>query len=169
MTAPALVKTTNKNESEDHSTAEMDPKHFDMICNPAYHAFKDGLAAFHENPSNEIIDQLHLILLLDNSQQHTQIQLLIPQLYPYITREDLYDKLILVFSDIAHLNKAICTSMLSFGIFDKLDFSKEVSFGLVLNICDANVEAWAVFCDKHMGNGEIASHPKIQLLVSQFQ
>lgn len=171
MTGTALTKMPDRQEdkADEDRAVEMDPRHLDMICNPAYHAFKDGLKAFHENPSCEIIDQLHTILLLDNSQHHSQIQKLIPELYPYIERADLYDKLVLLFSDISHLNNVICASMLEFGIFGRLDFDREITFSLVLSMCDANAPAWAVFSSIHMGDSRVVSHPKIQLLASQHR
>lgn len=169
MAGTAPARTERKDKADDRSSIEMDPGHLDMICNPAYHAFKAGLKAFHESPSNEIIGQLHTILLLDGSQQHAQIQRLVPELYPYITRAELYDRLALLFSDISHLNGAICDTMLEFGIFDKLDFDREISFSLVLNLCDANTAAWAMFSKSHMQNSRVASHPKIRLLAGQYK
>lgn len=161
----------NKKKSEDEETPRqeiMDPKHFDMICNPAYHAFKSGLEAFHKNPSNEILDELHTILLLDGSQRHVQIQKLIPELYPYIARQELYDKLCLLFCDISHLNMDICDSMMAFRIFDKLDYENEISLALVLNMCDCNPTSWDVFSKHHL-NDRMSSHQKIQLLIDQFK
>lgn len=116
-----------------------------MICNPAYYAFKSGLEAFHKNPSNEVIDDLHTILLLDGSQRHTQILKLIPQLYPYIGRKGLYDKLCLLFSDVAHLNQTIQNSLMDFEIFKQLDYNNEITYCLVVSICDCNTQAWTVF------------------------
>lgn len=142
------------------------PEHLDMICNPAYHAFKAGLADFHENPSNEIIDRLHTIMLIDNSQNHTQIQRLFPELYAYIGRKELYGRLCLLFADVAHLNIPVCRSMMEFGMFDRLDYGNELTYSLVTSICDCNPEAWGVFRKSHL-NDKNARNSKIQLLISQ--
>ena len=159
-------KDDNKDDKSASREEIISPEHMDMICNPAYHAFKAGLADFHGNPCNEIIDRLHTIMLIDNSQNHTQIQRLIPELYPYISREELYDKLCLLFADIAHLNAPICGSMMEFGMFDKLDYGKELTYSLVVSICDCNPGAWSIFREGHL-NDEIAKNSKIQLLISQ--
>lgn len=160
---------SKKNEDEEAPKQEiMDPAHFDMICNPAYHAFKAGLEAFHKSPSNEILDDLHTILLMDNSQRHAQIQRLIPELYPYISRPELYSKLCLLFCDISHLNREICDSMMAFQMFDKLNYDSEASLSLVLSICDCNPAAWAIFAGRKV-DSRILAHQKIQLLVSQFE
>lgn len=165
-----LQKSKDDNEKDNK---KINPKldvisqeHMDMICNPAYHAFKAGLEDFHKNPSNEIIDQLHTIMLIDNSQNHTQIQKLFPELYPYISREELYNKLCLLFADIAHLNIPICNSMMDFKMFDKLDYSNELTYNLVLSICDCNPEAWGIFKENHL-NDENSKNSKIQLLINQ--
>lgn len=167
MTTPMKITKSERTE-EGPSTGDIEPKHMDIICNPAYHAFKAGLEAFHASPTNEILGHLHTILLIDGSQRHAKIQMLIPELYPYIARSELYDALCLLLSDISHLNLPISGSLVEFGIFEKLNYTREASFGLVLSICDCNPAAWQSFVscqpdEKTMG------HPKIQLLVQQYK
>lgn len=165
MSGLSLVKNPSDTE-EEKKYEEMPLKHFDMICNPAYHAFKAGLEAFHQAPSVGIIDELHTILLIDNSQKHKQIQCLLTELYPYILRPELYEALLLLFSDVAHLNFDICDTMLEFDIFGKLDYSKANSFTLVLNICDGNRKAWDVFASTYLTE-EMKSDSKVKLLIGQ--
>ncbi|KAI4290783.1 hypothetical protein PAPHI01_0057 [Pancytospora philotis] len=143
------------------------PSHMDMICNPAYHAFMAALEDFHARQTNDIIDSMHLILLIDNSTQHSKIQKLIPQLYPYIERPELYRKLVLLFGDIAHLNKPISDSMLEFNIFEHLDYEDEMAYGLVLGICEGNPDAWVLFREKHL-TSSMAGNKHIKFLTELY-
>lgn len=163
-----VPKEDDSEPKEDGNMQPMDPKHFDMVCNPAFYAFKAAIADFHKNPSNDMIERLHEILLLDNSQQHERIQKLIAELYPYIDRPELADKLLFLFCDISHLNAPITDSLLKFGIFDHIDYSNSMARNLILSMCDGNPEAWSVFQQKYLTD-ELAEDSKIKILIEQYK
>lgn len=143
---------------------EIDPKHIDIFVNPALHAFKTTLGKFKESPSKSLLDEIHLILLMDGAQDNYQILELLPSLYPYIKEPEFYHTLCVIFSDISHLNKPIQNSLLNFNIFDYLDFNKDISFNLILSICDCNREATELFKTKYMSE-KTADHPIIKKLL----
>lgn len=162
-----LQRIHNEEDEKKEPTIDgIDPEHIKMICNPAYYAFKDALKVFHETPSNEIIEEMHTILLMDGSQGNSQILRMLPELFPYFSQPEFYEKLCLLFSDVSHLNKPISDSLLKFEIFSKLDYEKDITFSLVLSICDCNEGAWQIFKTGYLTES-IQSHPKIRMLVSQ--
>jgi len=157
----------NKMDIDCNKTAgkrlEMSYEEMDLVCNPAYHAFKAGLEEFKKSNSVETLHDLHTILLIDHSQHHRQIQGLLPDLYQYFSVPEHYDVLCLIFSDISHLNDAVSESLVSYGIFGKLDYTKEISFSLVVSLCDSNPRNLDAFKDMDLER-KIKEHPKLACL-----
>lgn len=167
MSLIPLPQNENDKVEEDKNIEMMDASHFDMICNPAYHAFKDALVALHLNPSIQIIEDIHLILLIDNSLQQTRILKIFPEIFKYIEIPEFYESMILLLCDASHLNQQVCDDLLDFGIFEKLNYSNTISFSLILNICDSNKKAWDVFKNSYLNGFE--NNPKIKMLIEQFK
>lgn len=163
-----LLPTIQKVDENPSKTTEetISDSHLDMICNPAYRAFKEAVAALHKNPSLQIIEDIHTILLIDGSQQHTRILKLLPEIFPYIEKTEFYDAVALILCDCSHLNRQVCDDLIKFDIFDKLDYFKPISYNLVLSICDSNRDAWEVF-RPHLKGKE--TNPKIQILIDRFE
>ena len=110
------VKKDEKETEESKNLENMSLEHFNIICNPAFYALKKALESLKESPSIEIIKDIHDIMLIDNSQKHSGIQKIIPEIYPYIFNEEFYDAVCLLICDISHLNQEITDSLLDFQI-----------------------------------------------------
>lgn len=142
-------------------------RHYNMICNPALYAFGAGIESMHQNPVLETVQQLHTILLVDSAQHNPGIQALMPELLRYLKNEDLYTALCLLFGDAAHLNPPVVKLLLEHGIYSLLDYSRKISFSVVLNMCDCNQEAWSVFRETHMRD-KYRDDPNIRILVGRY-
>lgn len=134
----------------------MSEQSFFALCNPSVVAFKDGLAELNRLVSEnsmkdtileqfEVIDQIHMILLMGNEQLNMKIIEMLPELYSFLSNSELYDRICTVLSDISHMNSNVIRSLINYNIFEKLDYSRKSSFSLVFNICDKNKDGWNSF------------------------
>lgn len=151
MLVPVPETDRKKQGPEEAPEKEMITKeHFEMLCNPSAHAFKQALNAFISLPSSDAIDQMHMPLLLPNASTNPQIIGMINGVLPFLDCPEFHDKLCIMLSDFSHFNQPAVKQLLLGDIFVKLDYSRSVSFSLVFNICDGNKEAWEIFSEQHM-------------------
>jgi hypothetical protein len=94
---------------------------------------------------SQIIDQIHMLLLMGNEQFNSKIIEILPSFYSFLNYKNFYLKICLILSDISHLNEKVVDSLLNYQIFEKLDFTEKVSFSLIFSICDQNRLAWQSF------------------------
>lgn len=160
------------------STEKMSDEAFFAICNPALSAFKEGLAELNRLVNDdlkknnvemqlEVIDQIHMVLLLGNEQLNLKIIEILPEFYSYLENPNLYDKVCTVLSDISHMNINVINSLLAFNIFDKLDYSRKSSFPLIFSICDNNKECWEKF--QTVMNPKFVENQYIVMLANQHK
>lgn len=139
-----------KLQSEQQETQKkLTNSEFQAICNPAVQAFETALQEFLKDPKVEAIDQMHMILLIDGAQSQIKIQKMVCELVLFLDRPDFYDKLCLIFSDVSHCNPSMARLLLDSSIFQKLDYSRGISFCVVLSVCDNNEEAWTEFKENY--------------------
>ncbi|KAI5150660.1 hypothetical protein ENBRE01_1628 [Enteropsectra breve] len=155
-------------DEEGRLNIDLSQECMNLICNPAFAALRRTLDELKANPCGELVDEVHLIMLVDNSQKNVLILDILPEIYPYIAYPALYDKICLLLADVAHLNSTVISSLLAFDIFSYLDYSKNITFGLILSICDNNKEAWDLFRAQHYKE-EYGSNDKIQMLENQYK
>lgn len=150
MLVPVPAK---KPEESPTDTEKIPDRDFDVMCNPAVHALKQALEEFAREPTSDLIEQMHMILLMDGAQYQTKVQNMLKEVFPLLERGEFYEKVCLLLSDVSHCNPRVVDSLLSFDMFSKLDYSKDISFSLVFNMCDGNVEAWRTFRERHLKPG----------------
>lgn len=147
-------------------------EHFKMLCNPAAQAFQaaldDLLNESEIQKKREILSQMHTILLIDGAQYNPNIQENISKIFPCIENEELYQDVCLLLSDITHLNRPIQESLISFGIFEKLDFTKNISFSVVLSLCDDNEANWKKFKEGFLTK-EMEDNVILKILLEKYQ
>ncbi|KAM0679471.1 hypothetical protein GINT2_002314 [Glugoides intestinalis] len=171
-----LVEKTPEMENVEHEIHEIDTEtkpqlemiseeHFQMICNPAGHAFKAALDAFEKDQNTETLEQIYSILLINGADCNSQVHSQLPRLIPYLANNEFYDTIALMLSDIAHLNEAIVNILLELDVFAKLDYKKSISFSLILSICDSNKKAWNIFKKAHF-KPEFKDIQSIQILIN---
>lgn len=141
-TTMAIVQGTNVKMIPDED--------FDKIFNHEAYAFKTVFEEFIKEPKVELIDKLHIILLSGGTHFQVKVQTTTCEILPYLENGEFYDKICLMLSDISHFNPKIVDSLLKSDIFSKLDYSKNISFPLVLSICDDNKTAWNIFKEKYL-------------------
>lgn len=148
-----LKKKKSQIESDEHEIDTranpqmemMSDEHFQKICNPAGYAFKEALDAFEKEQNEKILEQITMILLLDDAQYNSQVHAHLPRLISYLSQDEFHDKIVLILSDIAHLNEKVVNILLELDIFEKIDYTKRISFSLILSICDSNKVAFDIF------------------------
>lgn len=151
-----MVKLVVRNDDEETCKKDkrllehIDPRHVDMIVNPAYHAFKKTLEEFEKTPTNELLEEFQKIMLIDGSLRNYQILELLPKIYPYIKNTQLYHNVCLLLCEVVHFNEYIQESLLVFGIFDYLDYDQDISYYFILSMCDCNSKITELFKNKYM-------------------
>ncbi|ELA41153.1 uncharacterized protein VICG_01852 [Vittaforma corneae ATCC 50505] len=160
--------TTQSTGTQEIDTEASLNEDFDEACNSEAHAFKSTLEEFIKEPRVELIDRLHLILLDSNMQFQAAIQKMTCKILPYLEKSEFYDKICLMLSDISHYNPGAASLLLEFDIFSKLDYSKSISFSLILSICDDNSTAWSTFRENHL-KPEFNKNQYIKMLLDNNQ
>lgn len=147
-------------------------EHFKMLCNPSAQAFQAALEDFlcetKIQKKKEIIGQMHTILLIDGAQYNQKIQENIVKIFPCIENPELYQDICILLSDVSHFNTPIQKSLISFGIFDKLDFSKNISFSVVLSLCDDDEANWKIFKDRFLTE-EMKNNSILKILLEKYK
>lgn len=160
------TKPARQNEDETQPGL-MSREAFAAFANPAFTAFVESMKELEKNPTADNLANVHMAMLIDGAQQDSKIIALLPHLYKYLDHPSLYFDLSVLLSDISHLNANIVNSMLEYGIFDHLDYEKDISFSLVFAICDSNPTAWNIWSEKYLGTG-LENNKQIQQLINNF-
>ncbi|KAL6121947.1 hypothetical protein NUSPORA_01055 [Nucleospora cyclopteri] len=160
---------TNNNFTEksaiNNDFSPIDKSTLESLCNPAAAAFCAALDDLKKNPDKGIVDEIHMTMLIDGSQYNNKILERLHELLEFLSFNILYVPIIMVFIDISHYNKEVQLILKKHKIFTKLDFSQEITFELVFNLCDGNREMYGeymkVYEESHGKNEKIKKLQKL--------
>lgn len=166
----------NKTSIKDNNKFNPIPKEtLDILANPAAIALKNALSDLkQQSPQNivslkQIIHEIHMILLMDGSQHNNKILSHIHELIPYLKTPELYNDIVMIFTDISHYNTTVQNILIEHDLFSMLDYNNPVTIDLIFNICDQNETGISLFKKKYYTQctPQIQSNDKLKKLFSK--
>ena len=166
---------SNEIPTEDNKEFKPIPKEtLDILANPAAIALENALSDLKQQSSQNIVSlkqimhEIHMILLMDGSQYNNKILCRLHELIPYLKFPQLYNDVIMIFTDISHYNSAVQNILIKHNLFSMLDYTNPVTIDLIFNICDQNETGIAIFKKKYyiQCSPQIQSNEKLKKLFS---
>lgn len=148
----------------------MPKEHFQLLTEMPWNMFRTMIDNFKEKQNEECLSDIHFFVLQNNLSEKFQRAML--ELIEYLKNDSTYLSLCIIFSDISHYNNKVSVLLMENNILKYLKFDQPITFNLIFNLCDQNLESWKIFKKFYLENNlnqtfEIENQPLIKELEIQ--